>query len=403
MNNNSRRSLFICLIVLLAWRILPAQQNDSPLSETAWNKANKNSLPSAEKEIASGTYHVYPSPLIDTPGYQAYIANLPPLKQENGIGVYPPQLYDERVMMQMLQGMESALSATVWNLSTVQQGLSAVQGLNEKLNSAGLSLQFSLNSHIAALAANTALPVSAYNLTPQTSVQQSAEDILAEQIELQTRLDMVRMLVNQAYSDQLYKPENGEKKLRRQAILGFNIGVDQKYPNAVAQVELTVTTLHIDKKDNLELEEPAAPNVEFLVPLEKTYNVSAVTDNVKGFNGVVSLAPAASLGGSSKNEKGSLYLVRDSDTIALPQMMMPADTSSDMTATAKPGIVSNYSELIFNCLQLFGVIPHTLTHNFAADQTNSVRFGWQFRPVLDRKIVDGVPAGFCGTFTPGSS
>ena len=78
------------------------------------------------------------------------------------------------------------------------------------------------------------------------------------------------------------------------------------------------------------------------MPLEKTYNVSTLTQDVSGYDASI-VTQVLSVGADYKKSNNNLYLARDIDTVALPLISRDAD---------------------------------------------SLSFAWQFRPVFQRTIID---------------
>ncbi len=190
------------------------------------------------------------------------------------------------------------------------------------------------------------LPQSAFGLAPQT--------LLAQQIEVTHALDNLRLMLEGSLTDRIITgpvtipgaiPGATFTGARSRAVVGFEINLDspKRYENAVAEVEITVTT-----------QLPVAgmtPSVVTVLPKENNFNVATVTKNARQFGFGVAVQPI-SLGLSSQTQKETLFLVQDTDTVAFER--------------AQPW-------------------------NAAAVPPGSVTFGWQFRPVLGQKVVKAGP------------
>jgi hypothetical protein len=144
------------------------------------------------------------------------------------------------------------------------------------------------------------------------------------------------MLLERSLSDRLW-PATGSAVARRQAVLGFEISLDppKEARDAAAEVEVTLSA-----------EDGTAPlDLVALMPLEKTYNSAALASSSNSFGGSA-VVKIITIGYSEQRRGETLYLYRDTDTIALQRMSNPAGTPQ-----------------------------------------NAITFGWQFRPVLGRRSV----------------
>lgn len=180
----------------------------------------------------------------------------------------------------------------------------------------------------------------------QVALTDESRLLAAQQLQGLDLLRLNRQLLEEAYPEELVYSSATAFNLRAQTVVGFQISIDPKsrYKNAVAEVEITVVSPRT-------LEE--APSLISLIPKDKTYNVGTVTKKSKVFN-AGAVIQLLSLGGSYSSSKADTFLVRDTDTVGLERAAPHVEAK---TGTCQPA-------------------PHSLT------------FGWQFRPVLDRRAVD---------------
>jgi hypothetical protein len=253
----------------------------------------------------------------------------------------------------------SALSVNVAGLPTSAEKLlekdNKTQSVTDTLNSEGTSTASTVkqdtgssserSSEKAAITpATPSIPsqTSAFNLQPNFGL--SSQDLLAEQMSLTYQVMNLRMLLDRSLTDRIYKQRKPNDDfggatfgLRQQAIVGFQISIDtpQKYKNALAEIEISITS-------KCPFNEP--PSLVSLLPRDKTYNVATISKDVKSFGGAA-VFQILSVGVASSNSRETLYLVRDTDTVALERLPESRDVKS-------------------------------------------IKFGWQFRPVLGRKAVE---------------
>jgi hypothetical protein len=198
----------------------------------------------------------------------------------------------------------------------------------------------------------TATTQAPFNPTPPTlaptsislpsAFSPSASNVLNEQIELTYQIAGLEVLLEGALSDHYVRLGSRDQLLRRRATLGIivNITPSQRYKDAVAEVIVDVKTA-----GNPQSNEP--PSVTALLPRNKTYNVAAITDKSFSLGGAVATG-VMSVGASWLRGHKTYYIVQDQDTVAL--QLPPATPNSSTT-----------------------------------------RFGWQFRPVLGQRSVQGGP------------
>jgi hypothetical protein len=166
-------------------------------------------------------------------------------------------------------------------------------------------------------------------LSMSPSFGSQAEDVLSDQVSLTYQIINVRMLLERALSDRLYK-----KEPRVQVVLGFQIGIDppKEARDKAAFVEMTVS----------------GPNgkplsVVSVMPYEKTYNAFAIHRRSNAFGGAA-VAKVISLGYQERRRSETLYVYKDADTLA--------------HGAPVPG-----------------------------PESEKATFGWEFRPVLGRHSV----------------
>jgi hypothetical protein len=158
----------------------------------------------------------------------------------------------------------------------------------------------------------------------------SAQDLLAEQTSLFYQIVNLRLLLDRSISDRLDIKVEGNTTTtvkRDQFVVGFQISIDAAYKDAVAEAEITIAGTDV--------------SLVSLMPQDKTYNVASVTKDAKAID-MGAVVQFLGIGATVGKTQESLYLVKDTDTVALERP--------------------------------------------ATDGT--VRFAWQFRPVLGRRTVE---------------
>jgi hypothetical protein len=177
---------------------------------------------------------------------------------------------------------------------------------------------------------------SIYSYQPQFGI--ASQDLLAEQTSLFYQIANLRLLLDRSLTDRI-KVQDGDKTatdekrfaktgyLRDQVVIGFQISIDAAYKDAVAEAEVTIDGTDV--------------SLVSLLPQEKTYNVAAVTKDSKAID-VGAVVQFIGVGAAAGKTQESIYLVKDTDTVALERK----STGS------------------------------------------AVKFAWQFRPVLGRKTVE---------------
>lgn len=186
----------------------------------------------------------------------------------------------------------------------------------------------------------------------QPTFDQAPQTLLAKQVATNYEIANLRLLLEGALSDRLVDQEvrldNTSvpyRAPRARGIAGFRISLDspRPYKKAVAEVEVTIIT-----QCRMAPAMRRAPSLVSLVPAESNYNVATVNKDFKQFGLGVAVQPI-SFGIASQKEKQQLYLIQDQDVIAFER--------------ARPALETDF------------------------DNSRSVTFGWQFRPVLGQEVV----------------
>ena len=169
---------------------------------------------------------------------------------------------------------------------------------------------------------------SMFPFQPQFGI--SAQDLLAEQTSLFYQIANLRLLLDRSITDRVKIKNAGRTttlETRDQVVVGFQISIDAAHKDAIAEAEITIT----------------GPDVSLvsLMPQDKTYNVASVTKDSKAID-MGAVVQFVGVGANIGKTQESLYLVKDTDTVALER-------------AADDGIA---------------------------------KFAWQFRPVLGRRTVE---------------
>jgi hypothetical protein len=198
--------------------------------------------------------------------------------------------------------------------------------------------------------------------TFQPTVDQAPQTLLAKQISMNYEIANLRLLLEGAISDRMMEQPIyvGDAMFpstaaRARAIVGFRISLDSPnvYKKAVAEVEITVRTKCCSANSiTMPLSTQGSPSLVSLVPMESNFNVATVSKNAKQFGLGVAVQPI-SFGLASLKTKEQLYLIQDQDIVAFEGRRS---------------------------------YPPVRT-----DESMSVTFGWQFRPVLGQEVVRAGP------------
>ena len=154
-------------------------------------------------------------------------------------------------------------------------------------------------------------------LNAPTNIGISSADILTEQVQLNSQITTLRLLLQGATSDQYLTAESRAAGLRQQTTLGFAVSLDppRQYKHAIAEVRIILVPPV--GRDGI--------SIMTLLPSEKTYNVAKVTSHQNSFGAGVAVSPV-SIGANTGKSKDRLFLAKDTDTIALqyPQVGTPS-------------------------------------------------------------------------------
>lgn len=163
--------------------------------------------------------------------------------------------------------------------------------------------QVTTHGSFAAPTATAPNQTSMFPFQPQFGI--SAQDLLAEQTSLFYQIANLRLLLDRSITDRVkIKNEGSTTKLetRDQVVVGFQISIDAAHKDAIAEAEITIT----------------GPDVSLvsLMPQDKTYNVASVTKDSKAID-MGAVVQFVGVGANIGKTQESLYLVKDTDTVAL--------------------------------------------------------------------------------------
>jgi hypothetical protein len=246
-----------------------------------------------------------------------------------------------------------------------------------------------------------AIPVSSVPTAP-TNIGVSSQDILAEQVQLNSQITTLRMALQGALSDQYLVAAGKTLGNRQQTTLGINISLDPqpRYKHAVAEVRIWVYAMG-----------GKPVSIVNLLPTAKTYNVAKITSNQKAFGAGVVIDPV-NVGAAGGKTKNRLYLAKDTDTVAVEyQADRDKGKLDDWPNGAEPvrrSIQEHIRDAVYQakiwqsigdaCADNPGPLPGN-----RSKQANPVIFGWQFRPVLGAEYVQsGMRQVFAQLALPGT-
>lgn len=240
-------------------------------------------------------------------------------------------------------------------------------------------------------------------LTAPNNVGVASADILAEQVQLNSQITTLRLLLQGALSDQYLLKNSRAVGERQQTTLGFAVSLDPppQFKHAVAEVQVIIVPT--DRSDG--------PSIMNLLPAEKTYNVAKVTSNQKAFGAGAVIEPV-SLGVNTGTSKDRLYLAKDTDTLAL---QFPLPLTSTHSERVKAPLPQKIHDIVKTAIewQKFGGCAWDTAYKKTKDEKDEteqqkeedemeddvlhamvvgsqpIAFGWQFRPVLGEDYVQG--------------
>jgi hypothetical protein len=244
---------------------------------------------------------------------------------------------------------------------------------------------------IAPVPISTALP-------PPTNVGVAASDMLAEQVQLNSQITTLRLLLQGSLSDQYLLKGSRAIGTRQQTTVGFGISLNppERYKHAVAEVKVWI--------DSPPEQDPVS--VMNLLPAEKTYNVAKITSHQSAYGAGV-VVEAVNIGGAAGRSKDRLYLAKDTDTVAL---QYPRDKPGwPYGAERVPRSTQEHIRDVARQAKIWQHIEDECAEDPVHDG-DSLVFGWQFRPVLGADYVQAgertvfaqlaLPVGLGGQFAP---
>ncbi len=269
-------------------------------------------------------------------------------QSDNGIHVSLPKLYDSRSLTLMLDDLSQSLKKTSFiDPKALATALGNTQGYNSQDFSQGIAVRGAVGPQAAAVVAGGTGGASAGLAAPSLPAQQTAPtysptygpsgaDLLSDQTNLTYQFNNVRMLIERSLTDRVYN-----KGPRLQAVVGFDVDLEPTghAVDAAAVVEVTVEVAGCEGlKDCKQAERLSLVAV---MPEEGSHNAATLSQKASAFGGAIA-AQVFSVGYSAQKRSQVFYLYRDMDTVSFQKPVAEA---------------------------------------------NKVQFGWQFRPVLGRRIV----------------
>ena len=232
-------------------------------------------------------------------------------------------------------------------------------------------------------------------LTAPNNVGVASADILAEQVQLNSQITTLRLLLQGALSDQYLTENSRAVGEQQQTTLGFAVSLDppRQFKHAVAEVRIIIVPT----------DGSVGPSIVNLLPSEKTYNVAKVTSNQKAFGAGAVIEPV-SFGVSTGTSKDRLYLAKDTDTLALEFPLPVEKGDSENVRRPFPQKVHDIIKSAIEFQKLGGcawdtayaTIDGSMQRKMEQDVTEAmvygwqpIAFGWQFRPVLGADYVQG--------------
>lgn len=178
--------------------------------------------------------------------------------------------------------------------------------------------------------------------TAPTAFSGNALDLLSESMQLTNQIAGLRLMLEGPISARFVR---NQRLIKPRATIGFPITItpQDRYKNAVAVVEVEVTTTDADLSDAVL---PDPPIITVLLPQEETHNVAGLTDRTTSI-GAGAVIGAIGVSGNFMRARRNMYVVQDQDTIAIQRPLDPK-TEKKESATS---------------------------------------FAWEFRPVLGREFV----------------
>jgi len=289
--------------------------------------------------------------------------------------------------------------ASTLNVGTTSNGINASNSSSNIQN----TNQQNTTTTTSGGQAGTIAPTLTSNLpAAPTNIGVSSQDILTEQVQLNSQITTLRLALQGALSDQYLVSAGRTFGQRQQTTLGINVSINppERFRHAVAEVRVWVYAMG-----------GKPVSIVNLLPAAKTYNVAKITSNQKAFGAGVVIDPV-NVGAAAGKTKNRLFLAKDTDTVALEY---PAEKDSRRSNTWPNGAtplgrsVQKHIRDAVHEAEIWQSIgdpctddPPPLPGN-SGTQANPVIFGWQFRPVLGADYVQsGMRQVFAQLALPGS-
>ena len=230
------------------------------------------------------------------------------------------------------------------------------------------------------------VPASAPFVGP-SNVSVSSPDLLVEQVQLNAQLQMYQMLWLGSQSDQFLVRNARALASRAQTTIGFEVSLSppRQYKHAVAEVRVIIVS-HPDPLRHVEPEDVKISLVN-LLPSQKTYNVAKITSHQDAFGASAVVDQIVNLGVSTGRAKDRLYIVKDTDTVAL---RYPEVTASPVGVPLPLALLED-AEAVTKMQRLNECDNSPLKDEIHDASSASIMFGWQFRPVLGADYVTAGP------------
>jgi hypothetical protein len=309
--------------------------------------------------------------------------------KDNGIGFGPPKVFDNRTLLLMLESLSESLRAVqVVDAKSLAASLGLFQGMQTQSTSRGLAIKaggipgvvraeegevtdtLGSKNAFTTVTKPAGIETTAYDEASGTLVNRNkvsetltsaarnpeiaglpdllaapsyqpayglnATDLLSDQVNLSYQTYNIRMLIERSLTDRIWESD----KPRMNVVLGMNVSLDppKNAEGSAAVIELTV---RFKDPGGKKCASSGCVSLVSLMPKEQTYNSVALRSSANQFGGSA-VAKVVTVGYNERRQSQVFYLYRDNDTLSFQR------TNAD-------------------------------------DQ--SLRFGWQFRPVLGRRSV----------------
>jgi hypothetical protein len=292
----------------------------------------------------------------------------PPL---NGNGIYAgePKVYDDASLEAMLRAAQSRVGQlSAFDQTSILKNLGTVQGGSATQTQAAGQVSGLPKPGATATAVtpnNPALP-NPPAFTLPSSYTPAAADIFNEQVQLNYQMTNLQLLLEGALSDEFVVATMAKRRETFGLPIAIQTPPGSLYRHAAAEVEVSVCS----PPQSLE----GDPSLVNLLPREKTYNVANIVSKSASASGGA-IVGIVNFGGSFLRARQTFYLVQDQDTIAVPLPPEKDACVADRVDTANRPVT--------------------------AVKSSSVRFAWQFRPVLGQTVVrDGTRQTFAQVALP---